>query len=65
MPVRSQPESAKTPGCSALYMDNSTWASSTWASCSGVMASGSLMPSAAMMKLTVVQAMPLVVKTAL
>ena len=65
MPQRSQPDSAKTPGCSALYIASSRCALRIRAVVGLVDRGRSVMPSAAATTVAVVQAMPFVVKTRL
>ena len=63
MPHRSHPDSAKTPGCSALNIASSRCARRIGSMSS--IESRSVIPSAAAMTVAVVQAIPLVVKTRL
>ena len=57
-PHRSQPDSAKTPGCSALNIASNRCACLICSTCSGVSLAMLVMPSEAAMIVAVVEAMP-------
>ena len=65
IPQRSQPDKAKTPGCSALNIASSRCACLICSTCSGLSLVMLVMPNDAAMIVAVVDAMPFWVKVAL